>query len=168
MKCSIDYLKSLRVLRILFILFSPMQVLKNRLWLFASEQIPDLHLVGAGAGTQCLPLYRYNHEGRASRQHYRLGVNNSRNSIKIRKLLKPISSIMSMPCCTTPLTAPNMNRTSNVSSHASPSTTTSGSGQPGVKSFWWTCIWTTSRSRPIRWTRIDLDPQETRKALVPR
>lgn len=25
----------------------------------ASNQIPDLHLVGAGAGTQCLPLYRY-------------------------------------------------------------------------------------------------------------
>jgi predicted helicase len=26
---------------------------------FASNHIPDLHLVGAGAGTQCLPLYRY-------------------------------------------------------------------------------------------------------------
>jgi predicted helicase len=25
----------------------------------ASNQIPDLHLVGAAAGTQCLPLYRY-------------------------------------------------------------------------------------------------------------
>jgi len=30
---------------------------------FASNQIPDLHLVGAGAGTQCLPLYRYSESG---------------------------------------------------------------------------------------------------------
>jgi predicted helicase len=30
---------------------------------FASNQIPDLHLVGAGAGTQCLPFYRYTADG---------------------------------------------------------------------------------------------------------
>jgi len=29
----------------------------------ASNQMPDLHLVGAGAGTQCLPLYRYGESG---------------------------------------------------------------------------------------------------------
>jgi predicted helicase len=30
---------------------------------FVSNQIPDLHLVGAGAGTQCLPLYSYSESG---------------------------------------------------------------------------------------------------------
>jgi predicted helicase len=29
----------------------------------ASNNIPDLHLVGAGAGTQCLPFYRYGDNG---------------------------------------------------------------------------------------------------------
>jgi predicted helicase/very-short-patch-repair endonuclease len=29
----------------------------------ASKNIPDLHIVGAGCGTQCLPLYRYDNNG---------------------------------------------------------------------------------------------------------
>jgi predicted helicase len=29
----------------------------------ASQQVPDLHMVGAASGTQCLPLYRYTTDG---------------------------------------------------------------------------------------------------------
>ena len=40
-------------------------------FVLAADKVVDLHLTG---DTQCLPLYRYTAEGRAGRQHYRVGL----------------------------------------------------------------------------------------------
>jgi predicted helicase len=49
----------------------------------ASNQIPDLHLVGAGAGTQCLPLYRYIPRPDRSPRAPGEGESSARNETKV-------------------------------------------------------------------------------------
>ncbi|WP_413914702.1 type ISP restriction/modification enzyme [Candidatus Skiveiella danica] len=117
----------------------------------AVSSLPDLHFVGAAAGTECLPFWRYEsgervdnitdwalkqftaHYNPARRRERRRALERAPASRK-RSPRKP-SSTTATPCCTTRCTAKSTPRTSSANSRASRSTArrrpTSGNGPPG-------------------------------------
>lgn len=101
----------------------------------AVEQVPDLHFVGAAAGSVCIPLQRLAPDGSLSDNitdwalkqftaHYKaaepLTPALSQREENKEDPARPTSFTTAMPCCTTRCTARSTRKTSSASSRAHP------------------------------------------------